>query len=314
MTNTTIALYGIETFVQVVEAGNFALAAKRLYVSRSAVGKTIAKLEEHLGVHLFHRTTRKQTLTEDGQAYYEYCVRALAELEAGKALIDSGRQAPAGRLRITAPVLFGRQCVAPILLRLTQQYPELSLEMSFSDRPVDLVGEGFDLAIRIGDLPNSATLAARRLGEQRMVVCASPAYLASQGRPLEPDDLDRHIGVVYCQAGHDVPWRFKSPGGGFYEKRPSARIRFDDLQAMADAAVASAGVAWLPGWLLAPYVKAGELEIVMDSDRVLSTDIHALWPKTRHLAAKTRVAIDVLVAGLHDIEKASQNGTRRDRQ
>jgi DNA-binding transcriptional LysR family regulator len=171
-------LNGIATFVQAVESGSFALAAHRMRVTRSAVGKSIARLEHSLGVRLFHRTTRRLNLTEDGQVFYERCVRALAEIDAAEAALDNGRRAPVGRLRVSVPVLFGRHCVAPVLSKLAHQYGGLKVEISFSDRIVDLVEEGFDLAVRIGTLTDSASLAARRLGTERMGIYAAPSYLA----------------------------------------------------------------------------------------------------------------------------------------
>lgn len=154
-------LNGINVFVQAVEAGSFSAAATRLHQTRSAVAKAIARLEERLGVRLFHRTTRSQALTEAGQSYYERCVRALAELDAGEACIGTGRSEPTGRLRISVPVLFGRQFVAPLMMDLAQRYPQLTIDISFSDRVVDLLDEGFDLGLRVGPLPNSTSLAAR---------------------------------------------------------------------------------------------------------------------------------------------------------
>jgi DNA-binding transcriptional LysR family regulator len=287
-------LNGIAAFVQSVESGSFALAAERMQLTRSAVGKSIARLEHRLGVRLFHRTTRRQSLTEDGQAYYERCVRALAELDAAEAALDTGRRAPTGCLRVSAPVLFGRHCVAPVLLKLVRQYPALSIEMSFSDRVVDLVEEGFDLAVRIGTLPDSASLAARKLGTQRMGICASPSYLAEHGHPASVDEMSGHTSIVYGRNGHASPWRVRDIDGQVIEPRNNSRLRFDDLQAIADAAVAGAGLAWLPCWLLHPHVRTGELTMVMDSERVLATDIHAVWPLTRYLPSKTRVAIDAL--------------------
>ena len=289
---------GINAFVQAVESGNFALAAERLHLSRSAVGKTIARLEQRLGVSLFHRSTRRQSLTEDGQLYYESCVRALAELANAEALLSSGDREPTGRLRISAPVLFGRECVAPVLLAMAQKYPELSVDISFTDRTVDLIDEGFDLAVRVGKLPDSALLAARRLGTQRMGICASPAYLAEHGRPVTAEDLVRHTGVVYSRPGFDWPWRVRDGDGSVHDVKLGGRLRFDDMQVIADAAVSGAGLAWLPCWLMRRHILAGELELVMDSDQVLPADIHAVWPKARHLAPKTRAAIDALVDGL----------------
>jgi DNA-binding transcriptional LysR family regulator len=289
-------LNGIVAFVQSVETGSFAQAAERMQLTRSAVGKSVARLEEQLGVRLFHRTTRRQSLTEDGQAYYERCVRVLAELDAAEAAFDTGRREPSGRLRVSVPVLFGRHCVAPVLLRLARRYTGLAVEVSFSDRVVDLIEEGFDLAVRIGTLPDSGSLVARRLGSQRMAICAAPSYLAERGHPRNVEDLNGHTGIVYGRDGQTAPWPVRDGAGRIREPRIESRLRFDDLQAIADAAVSGAGLAWLPCWLLAPYVRAGELILVMDSQRVLATDIHAVWPQARHLSSKARSAIDVLVA------------------
>jgi DNA-binding transcriptional LysR family regulator len=291
-------LNGIAAFVQSVEAGSFALAAERMHLTRSAVGKSIARLERRLGVRLFHRTTRRQSLTEDGQAYYERCVRALAELDAGEAALDTGRRAPVGRLRVSVPVVFGRQCVAPVLLELARKHSGLIVEISFSDRVVDLVEEGFDLAVRIGKLADSTTLSARRLGTQRMGICAAPSYLAVHGTPVDIEELSQHAGILYGRGDQRAPWRVRAGDGSVREPHVESRLRFDDLQAIVDAAVAGAGLAWLPCWLTAPHVRAGALTLVMDSERVLATEINAVWPHTRYLSAKMRAAIDSLAAQL----------------
>lgn len=289
-------LTGIDTFVGAVDAGSFALAAERLGLSRSAVGKTIARLERRLGARLFHRTTRQQSLTEDGQAYYERCVRALAELDAAEATLASGRREPRGRLRVSVPLLFGRHCVAPVMMALGREYPKLQVEISFSDRVVDLVEDGFDLAVRIGPLRDSATLAARRLGSQAMGICASPAYLAQHGTPASIDDFAAHTAIVYGANGQSAQWRLRDVDGQVREPTIGVRLRFDDVQVIADAAVAGHGLAWLPCWLMAPHLATGALALVMNSRRTVASDIHAVWPQTRYLPSKTRVAIDALVA------------------
>ncbi len=288
-------LLGITAFVQSAEAGSFAIAAERLGVTRSAIGKRIARLEQQLGARLFHRSTRRQSLTDDGQAYYERCVKALAELDAAQAALDSGRREPSGRLRVSAPVLFGRHCVAPVMLELARRHPKLDIDLSFSDRVVDLVEEGYDLAIRIGRLPDSATLAARRLTDERLGICASPAYLAQRGLPREVDDFAGHDAVLYGRNGQSVPWRLRDANGQVREPAVRARLRFDDLQAIADAAIADAGLALLPCWLLSQYVRTGELQMVMHADRVVGGRINAVWPHTHYLPLRTRAAIDLLV-------------------
>ncbi|MEJ2816134.1 MULTISPECIES: LysR family transcriptional regulator [unclassified Caulobacter] len=291
-------LSGIATFVEAVEAGGFAPAAPRLGLTRSAVGKTIARLEARLGVRLFHRTTRSQSLTEDGQMFYERCVRALAELEAAEAALESGRAEPAGRLRVTAPVIFGRHCVAPILLDLVRRHPALELDLSFSDRPADLIEDGFDLAVRNGGLPDRAGLVGRRVAGQRMTVCASPAYLDRHGRPQRLEDIAGHRAVLYGRGDRSRRWLFPTPGGPDREVTPVARIRFDDLEAIAEAAAAGLGLAWLPCWLVREPVASGRLERVLTDLPGLVFDTHLIWPQAPHLPLRVRAAIDALAAEL----------------
>ncbi|PFH11147.1 DNA-binding transcriptional LysR family regulator [Collimonas sp. PA-H2] len=289
-------LHGISAFVEAVDAGSFAVAAQRMRLTRSAVGKSIARLEQRLGVRLFQRTTRSQSLTEDGEAYYERCVRALAELDAGVSALDSGKSEAIGRLRVSVPVLFGRHCVAPILLALARRHPRMTIEMSFSDQVADLVEEKFDLAIRIGSLPDSSTLVARRLATQDMAICAAPSYLAQYGTPADLAEMSSHVGIAYGRAGRLEPWRVRDSSGEVHKPQVDIRVVFDDLQAITDAAVAGAGLAWLPCWLMSKHSRAGELTLVMDSESVLPTEIYLVWPQSRYLPTKTRVAIDALVA------------------
>jgi len=289
-------LHGISAFVEAVEAGSFAVAAQRMRLTRSAVGKSIARLEQRLGVRLFQRTTRSQSLTEDGQAYYERCVRALAELDAGVSALDSGKSEAIGRLRVSVPVLFGRHCVAPVLMALAQRHPRMTIEISFSDQVVDLVEEKFDLAIRSGSLPDSTTLVARRLATQDMAICAAPSYLAQHGIPADVAAMRAHVGIAYGRAGRLEPWRVRDSSGEVHKPQVDIRMVFDDLQAIADAAVAGAGLAWLPCWLMSKHSRAGELALVMDSESVLPTEIYLVWPQSRYLPTKTRVAIDTLLA------------------
>jgi DNA-binding transcriptional LysR family regulator len=175
-------------------------------LTRSAVGKVIVRLEKRLGVRLLNRTTRSQSLTEDGQAYYDRCVRALAELEAAEADLDSGRREPKGRLRVSVPQAFGHHCVAPVLLGLARRHPQLKVDISISDRFVDVVEEGFDLVVRIGPLPDSASLAARRLGVQYASIGAAPSYLAQRGKPRNVNELRGHTIIAYMRAGAAQPW------------------------------------------------------------------------------------------------------------
>jgi DNA-binding transcriptional LysR family regulator len=293
-------LTGVGIFVETVEAGGFSAAAARLNLSRSAVGKTVARLERRLGARLFHRTTRSQSLTEDGQAFYERCLRALEELRAGEAALDSGRHEAAGRLRVSMPALFGRRCVAPILTRLAQKCPRLELDLNFSDRVVDLIEDGFDLAIRNGALGDAAGLTARRIGYQRMAVCAAPDYLAARGTPRIIEDIRAHdcVNYVHAHLGRAGVWMFPRDRQRPIEIAPKSRLRFDDLEAMADAAAAGLGLAWAPCWLIRDRVRAGELVRVLDDIPGLVFDIHAIWPQTPHLPLRVRLAIDALAAEL----------------
>lgn len=291
-------LNGVSVFVEAVEANSFSAAAQRLNLSRSAVGKTIARLEDRLGARLFHRTTRSQTLTEDGQAFYERCLRALEELRAGEAMLESGRKDVAGRLRVSMPVLFGRRCVAPILLKLAGEHPKLELDLNFTDSRVDVVEDGFDLAIRNGSLGEWPGLMTRRLAHQRMTVCASPDYLRTHGVPKTREELLDHHAILYARSGQVRSWLFPVEGGPDMEILPVSRMRFDDLEMIADAGVAGLGLIWLPCWLVQERVRAGSLVRLFDNERRLSFDCHAVWPQTPHLPLRVRLAIDALAAGL----------------
>ncbi|NPT44016.1 LysR family transcriptional regulator [Paraburkholderia sp. 1N] len=289
-------LDGVTTFVRVVETGSFALAAERMNLTRSAVGKVIVRLEKRLGVRLLNRTTRSQSLTEDGQAYYDRCVRALAELEAAEADLDSGRREPKGRLRVSVPQAFGHHCVAPVLLGLARRHPQLKVDISISDRFVDVVEEGFDLVVRIGPLPDSASLAARRLGVQYASIGAAPSYLAQRGKPRNVNELRGHTIIAYMRAGAAQPWDVVDVDGQIRRAQVEPQLGFDDMQGIVDAAIAGFGLAWLPSWLLARYAATGQLVSVMENCFRPSQEIHVVWPKSRYLALKTRCAIDALVA------------------
>ena len=298
------ALNGISVFVTAAETGSFSTAAIKLHLSRSAVGKTIARLETRLGVRLFHRTTRAQSLTEDGQAYFEHCLRALEVLRAGGQMLESGRREASGRLRITAPMLFGRRCVAPIVTRLASRHPKLELELNLTDQVVDLVEDRFDLAIRNGRPDGrlapwtGSGLKMRRIALQRMTVCAAPGYLAQHGTPLVLDDLRQHQAVVYGRGGTVRPWTFPQESGEPLEILPPNRLRFDDLGTIADAAIDGLGIAWLPCWLIRDAVRAGQLVPLLADQPRHVFESYALWPDTPHLPLRVRLAIDALTAEL----------------
>lgn len=295
-------LQGIATFVATVEAESFSAAGDRLQLSRSAVGKAIARLETRLGVRLFHRTTRSQRLTEDGQLYYERCRRALAELDEASVSLEAGRSEPVGRLRLSMPELLGRRCVAPLLLALGREHAGLSLDVSFTDRRVDLLEERIDLALRSGPLADSALLAARPLCRQWMAVYAAPDYLGGHPQPRSFDELvaqrDQHGYIAYARDGKVKPWLFNNAEGHVVTFDVSSRFACDSLEVVADAGVAGLGLVRLPTWLAAPSLGSGALVRVFDEPQPYGYELNAIWPQTRVMPLRMRVLIDRLVQRL----------------
>jgi DNA-binding transcriptional LysR family regulator len=289
---------GIGEFVAVAEAGGFAAAAGKLNLSRSAVGKAVARLEARIGARLLHRTTRVVSLTREGEVFYEYCLGALSAIRAGEAGVESGKAEPVGKVRVTVPVIFGRRCVAPLLYEVAREHQGLTLEVAFSDRPADLIEEGYDLAVRNGPLPAATGLMTRTLARQRMTVCASPAYLALHGRPLTLAELASHQAIVYADAARERSWLFPDGRGRTVEVAANGRIRLNDLEAMGDAAAAGLGLAWLPCWLVRQRVASGELVRVLDELPAHELGSHALWPQAPFLPSRVRVLIDALATRL----------------
>jgi DNA-binding transcriptional LysR family regulator len=292
-------LESMEVFVRAVDLGSFAAAAAALDLSGPMVGKHVRFLEERLGMRLINRTTRRQSLTDFGRAYYERCRIVLAEAEAADALAADQLAEPRGKLRVTMPAHFGRHCVTPILLELARHNPTLELDLSLSDRFADLVEDGFDLAIRTGTLDDRAGIIARRVARQRMIVCAAPAYIQRFGMPLRLEDIASHQAILYRRLGQMLqPWLFPRDDGSVTEIEPVGRLRLDDLDAIADAATAGMGLAWLPYWLVRQRVEAGALVRLLPDQPDYLYDCNALWLQTPHLPLKVRLAVDALAAGL----------------
>jgi DNA-binding transcriptional LysR family regulator len=285
-------------FVKAVDLGAFAAAAVALDMSGPMVGKHVRYLEERLGVRLINRTTRRQSLTDFGRAYYERCRSILAEIDAADALAADQLSEPRGRLRVTMPALLGRRCITPVLLKLAQRYPALELDLSFNDLITDLADGGYDLAIRTGDLEDRAGLVARRIARHRMIVCGSQAYLEANGRPLRLEDLARHHGILYCRPGWVHPWLFPRDGLLAAEVTPVNRLRLDDLDAIADAVAAGMGLAWLPSWLIRDRIQMGAIVPLLEDQPQHVFENHAVWLRTPHLPLKVRLAIDMLAAEL----------------
>ncbi|MCK1401798.1 LysR family transcriptional regulator [Bradyrhizobium sp. 4] len=291
-------LTSMAVFVKAVDVGSFAAAADALEMSGPMVGKHVRFLEQRLDVRLLNRTTRRQSLTETGQAYYERCRTVLAEAEAADAVASDELSEPRGRLRVTMPALLGRHCIAPLLMKLARRYPHLELDLSFGDPIADIIEARYDLAIRTGDLNDQSGLMTRRIASQRMVVCGSRSYLRANGKPKSLDDLAAHQAIIYRRSGRVRPWLFPREGQPPSEIMPAGRLRLDDLDAIADAATQGMGLAWLPYWLVRERLRAGTLINLLSGQPGFLYDCHALWPRSPRMPPKVRAAVDALAAVL----------------
>jgi DNA-binding transcriptional LysR family regulator len=287
-------LSGIVTFVAVARAESFTQAGEQLGVSKSAVGKAVARLEERLGVKLFHRTTRRLSLTADGEAYFAVCARALEGISEAEGSLGARLAVPSGRLRIDMPAAFGRKVMLPILLDIGTAFPALQMTLTFSDNVIDLVEEGVDLAIRFGTLEDSSDLMARKLTSHRWVICATPEYLRQHGTPLSPVDIAGHRCIVGYRRGRPLAWHIEVDGQAA-RLAPPPTYQIGDGEAMVDAALAGIGLCQMPLALLRQYIDSGKLVTVLDVCTQRSIDVHAVWPRTAHLRPKVRHVVDTLV-------------------
>ncbi|WP_159993370.1 LysR family transcriptional regulator [Roseomonas sp. 18066] len=276
-------------FIAVLETGSFAAAATRLGTSSGQASKLVARLEALLGVQLIKRTTRALAPTELGQAYYERLRPLLTEFEALDASLRQASGAPAGRLRLSVPISFGTAQLAPVLLDFAAAYPAIELDVHFSDRPVSLVDEGFDAAIRIGQ-PEDSSLIARRLCDIRVACAASPAYLAAHGTPATPADLAAHALIIDSNLRDPSHWRF----AGGINLAVAGRLRFSNAEACSRAAEAGFGIARLPSFVAGPAFRAGRLLPLLRDAEPLAFGLYALYPPARQLALKLRVLVDFL--------------------
>jgi DNA-binding transcriptional LysR family regulator len=288
-------LQGISAFVHAVETGSFTAAAARMGVSKSATGKSVARLEERLGIRLLDRTTRSLNLTAEGQAYYQSCLKVLEELNAAETLLASRKRVVSGTLRINLPISFGRLCVMPVLNEVADRNPDLNLDISFTDRQVDLVEEGIDLVVRLGDPGDHASLIGRRIGTQRSIICAAPAYLNRRGRPTSVEELVKHDCLAFAKDGRPLPWAISGPDGLVRPFVIQPRHTVSHGEALRDATVNGLGLAYLSTWLAADDLRSGRLEVVPIATPAEDVPITALWPRSRDLAPKVRVVVDALV-------------------
>ena len=290
-----IELDDLRGFVEVVESGGFNRAAKRLGISKSVVSRRIAKLEADLGARLLSRTTRGISPTAAGLEFKMRSERILADLgDAREAVAHQGGEV-VGRLRLSAPLFFGVRYVTPILAQMAERHPRLEMDVSYSDRMVDLIGERFDAAIRIGTLRDSS-LIARRIAPVRSVFVASPDYLARNGRPSTPSDLAAHQCLIYT-GRVAAEWQFRS-GKRSISFRPEGRLRSDSGEATLQWAIAGLGITEAPSFMVSDAVESGALEPVLLDYSTLEHAIHAVRPPGSYVPGKVRVLIDTLVERL----------------
>lgn len=275
----------VQAFAKVVEFGSFARAAERLGTSTSAVSRLVADLEAHLDARLMNRTTRRLSLTEVGQSFYERSVQLLADLEEAEDSARAVAVAPRGVLRLSCGVSFGERFLAPAIAEFSTRHRDIVFDLDLSDRAVDLVEEGFDLAIRIGSVVHQG-LVSRRLGWTTPVCCASPAYLARHGTPRTPAELAGHDILSYTLVPLPQVWRFESSAGARHELRVATRHRANNGRMLAALASAGLGVAIEPDFIVAPEVRAGTLVRLLPEYTLPRSPISAVYPSRRHLSAK----------------------------
>jgi len=293
------SLSDIAVFVHVVRSGSFTAAAEKLGLSKSVVSKYVTRLEDRLGARLLNRTTRRLSLTEVGQAFFDRSQRALGEIEAAEAEVSRLQGEPRGQLRLSSPMSFGILHLAPLLPAFQSRYPELTVDMVLDDRKADLVDEGFDLAIRIGELPDSS-LVARRLGPCRHVVCGAPEYFARNGVPQSPEDLADHPALTYRYQDAPAEWRLVDSDGSFHQVTINSRLQMNNSLALREALLAGAGVTLTPTFIVGSEIRAGRLMAVLTGYRALEVSIYAVYPQRKHLSPKVRAFIDYLAEQISD--------------
>jgi DNA-binding transcriptional LysR family regulator len=285
-------LDSMAVFARVVESGSLSAAARTLGVSLASVSRQLAALEEKLGARLLSRTTRRLSLTEGGRAYYARCKRILGDVEEAEAEVSQFQASPSGRIVVSASMLFGSIFLAPVLSGFLDRYPRVSLELPLTDRFVNLVEEGIDLAVRVGGLADSS-LVARRIGVFRRVVCAAPRYLKRRGVPREPAEVARHDCLIFSMLAEADRWRFSRDGRDIAVP-VEGRLRSNSQEVLLRAALDSAGIMLAPSWLVRDHVAKGRLRVVLQEFEPEPTPIHILYPHARLLSAKVRALIDYL--------------------
>jgi DNA-binding transcriptional LysR family regulator len=286
-------LAAIEAFARVAETGSFSAAARVMKLSKSLISRQVSALEAELGARLIARTTRSLTLTEAGRGYYDQVVRILAQMEEADLSVSQLQATPRGKLRVNAPMSFSLLQLAPALPDFLALYPEIDVDISMNDRRVDLMEEGFDLAIRIGRLADSS-LIARKLGDMRRVVAGSPDYLKQRGVPATPADLRRHDCLCYSNADTVDEWRFTEADGRPISVEVKGRVRANNGDLLRLAALRGLGLIDLPSFLVTADVERGALVPVLEPFIRQEGGVYAVYPHARYLPPKIRVFVDFL--------------------
>lgn len=294
-------LKGLETFVAVADAGSFTAAADRLNLTNSAVGKAIARLETRLNRQLFDRSTRRLEMTDAGAAFYKVCVRVLDELESAERMLSSQQIAPSGRLRVDMPATFGRMHGIPSLLAFAEKYPQVTPHVSFTDRFVDPVEDGMDVVVRIGGSDTwPAALDHKQLGNEELVFCAAPAYLARHGAPASLDALLEHDAVLYGRAdGSASPWLIKGRGAPPARQHVEGRIVLGQAEAQVAAVEAGLGIAQLATWVVEHQLREGKLAIILPELATQGLPLHIVWQRSRQHSPKVQALIAHFEQTLH---------------
>ena len=292
MERSSVDMLDILAFVRVVETGAFARAGERMGISKSVLSRRVARLEEQLGARLLTRTAQGAQPTDIGQAYYERAANILADLEAAREIVADAVTQVAGPIRLSAPISFGIRHLAPALVEFARRHPKVDLDISFDDKRVDLVGGGYDLAVRIGKLPDSS-LKARRLGTVRASVLASPDYLAERGRPEHPRDLNGHDLLYYANLAMSEQFRFKI-GNRLEQVQGNIRMRADSGEMLKAAASAGLGIVTLPNFIVSDEIRSGDLEVLLPDWPIPEVGLHAVMPPGRVSTARLRALLDFL--------------------
>lgn len=292
-------LMQLRIFARLAERRSFSAVGRDLRITQSAVSKAITALERSLDTRLVNRSTRSVSLTEAGHRYHERCRQILADLDDADAAVSDASLGASGALKIAAPVPFGLTFVAPRVARFQARHPALEIDLDLNDRPLNLVEENIDVAIRLGHL-TSPGLAARRLGDSPFVAVASPAYLALRGTPRIPRDLRAHNCIAYTRQNSPVVWTFER-GAASASETVAGNYRSNNLLAIRDAAIAGIGIVRLPLWMVDAEIKAGSLRLVLEKYQLPTFGIHAVFPSVRRIPAKVRLFVDFMQEELSSV-------------